>query len=113
MKEAPDSAGQNPVYELAEDDGQPLRTVTFERSDGSSEAFSYKDLQSVRYDPAGTVRLHFATAKINVCGRNLLSIWRALRSRRVKLLRVTGNEATTNHEPHIDSIAIAPAKRRE
>jgi len=74
---------------------------------------SYQDLRSVRYDPAGLVRLRFVARNVVLHGSNLLSLWRALRSRRVRLLRVSGTDAATGHEPHIDSIAITPASRWE
>src|SRR5271169_162940 len=113
MKEKLGLSGQRPAIVLAEDAGHQPRMVTFEQPDGSSESFSYQDLRSVRYDPAGLIRLRFAADNIVLHGRNLLSVWSALRSRRVRLFRVRGTEATTGPEPHIDSITITPASRRE
>src|SRR5579863_4581888 len=108
--------GQMPAFQLEQDERHPPYMVTFEQTDGSSVSFSYQDLRSVRYDPAGLIRLRFAADNVVLHGRNLLSIWRALRARRVKLLRA-GTEAEglarADHEPHIDSIAITPASRWE
>ncbi len=104
---------QRPVIELAQDAGQQPDMVTFEQADGSSVSFSYRDLRSVRCDLLGPVRLRFTADNIVLHGRNLLPVWRALRSRRVRLLRVGGTQAETDHEPHIDSIAITPASRWE
>jgi len=113
MEDALDSASQKPAFELAEaEEHQPLMVI-FEQLDGSSAAFSYQDLRCVRYDPAGLVRLRFAADNVVLHGRNLLSIWRALRSRRVRLLRAGGAEMPTDHEPHIDTITITPAPRWE
>jgi hypothetical protein len=108
--------GQRPAFQLAQDERHPPHMVTFEQPDGSSVSLSYQDLRGVRYDPAGLIRLRFAADNVVLHGSNLLSIWRALRSRRVKLLRA-GTEAEglarADHEPHIDSITITPASRWE
>jgi hypothetical protein len=96
---------------LAVDEGHQPHMLTFEQPDGGSTAFSYRDMRSVRYDPAGLVRLRFSTRNVVIHGCNLLSVWRALRSRCVRLLRVSASEAMTDHEPHIDSITITPAPR--
>jgi hypothetical protein len=92
---------QRPAIVLAQDEGHPPHMITFEHADGNSESFSYLDLRSVRYDPAGLIRLRFAADNVVLHGRNLLSVWSALRSRRVRLLRIGGTEATTDPEPHI------------
>ena len=105
--------GQMPAFQLEQDERHPPYMVTFEQTDGSSVSFSYQDLRSVRYDPAGLIRLRFAADNVVLHGRNLLSVWSALRSRRVRLMRARGAEASTDHEPHIESITIMPASRLE
>jgi len=104
---------QKPAIVLATEEASPPHMVTFEQPDGSSRSLSYLDLRGVRYDPAGLVRLRFSSYNVLLQGSNLLSVWRALRSRRVKLVRVCAYEATADHEPHIDSITITPAPRWE
>jgi len=104
---------QRPAMVLTLDEGHQPHMVTFEQPGGRSLSLNYRDLRSVRYDPAGLLRLRFATHNVVLHGSNLLSVWRALRSRRVRLLRARGTEASTDHEPHIDSIAITPASRWE
>jgi hypothetical protein len=102
---------QRPAVVLAGDEAHAPHMVTFEQPDGGCLSLNYRDLRSVRYDPAGLVHLRFTAYNVVLHGRNLISVWRALRSRRVKLLRARGTEATTGHEPHIDSIAITSASR--
>lgn len=114
MEEAPDPAGQRPAYEFAEE--AHCATLVFALAQGRSVSFRYQDLREVRYDHAGAVRLRFAAARVVVSGRNLLALWRALRSRSVRLVRA-GSEAEglrrADYEPHIDGIAITPAPRRD
>jgi hypothetical protein len=97
-----------PAFELGRDGQCPL--VTFVQPDGSSKEFRYLDFRRVRYFPEDTVELRFATAIVTLHGRNLLPLWRAIRSRRVRLLRV-GRAAVgavrEDYQPHIDSISIA------
>ena len=67
---------QRPAIVLTQDEGHQPHMVTFEQPDRSSVSFSYRDLRSVRYDPAGLIRLRFAADNVVLHGRNLLSIWR-------------------------------------
>lgn len=98
-----------PAVELGTDRPYPPM-VEFIQPDGSSESFRYEDFRRVRYFPEGRLELRFAAAIINIHGRNLLPVWRAVRSRRVRLLRAGSaavNGAGVGHEPQIDSISIA------
>ena len=104
---------QKPAIVLATEEAPPPHMVTFEQADGSSLSLSYQDLRSVRYDPAGLVRLRFVARNVVLHGSSLLSLWRAFRSRRVKLLRARETDAPTDQEPHIQSITVTPASNWE
>src|SRR5882724_10594932 len=98
-----------PAFELGKEN-LSLPIITFEYADGGSKAFSYEHLRNMRYRPDDTLRMRFAAVIVTIRGRNLLPIWRAIRSRRVRLLRAgravpKAEQADT--EPHIDSISFA------
>ena len=115
MAQMLDLKSVRPAVELGEDGSTPPM-VTFEQLDGSSEAFRYEDLRSIRYDPSGMVNVRFAAAIVAVFGRNLLPVWRALRSRRVRRLRVGSYAeglAREADEPHITGITVTPHPRRK
>jgi hypothetical protein len=112
MEEAPGSPTPKPAFEFAEEACPP--EVAFDLSDGKIRNFRYADLREVRYDSSGMVRLRFASAKVVISGCNLLPLWRSLRSRRVRLVRVGAKAEELlrgEHEPHIDGITISPAPR--
>jgi hypothetical protein len=114
MAELLDLKSVRPAVELGREKNIPPM-VAFEQSDGGSEAFSYSDFRSVRYDPAGMVKVRFAAAIVAVSGRNLLPVWLALRSHRVRRLRVDNmaeGMARADDEPHITGITITPSSRR-
>ena len=93
---------QKPAIVLATEEAPPPHMVTFEQPDGSSLPLAYRDLRSVRYDSAGLVRLRFTARNVVIHGCNLLSVWRALRSRRVRLLRVCATEASCEATKGLD-----------
>lgn len=115
MAQLLDLKSVRPAVELGEHGSTPP-IVTFEQLDGGSEAFRYEDLRSIRYDPAGMVNVRFAAAKVAVFGHNLLPVWLALRSHRVRLLRVDSQAegmARAGDEPHITGITVTPYPRRK
>jgi hypothetical protein len=116
MEEKLGLPSRKPAIVLTLDEAHPLHMVTFEQPDGGSLSLNYRDLRSVRYDPAGLLRLRFDAHNVVIHGRNLLSVWRALRSRRVRLLRAATEaeaQARADYEPHIGSITVTPASHWE
>jgi hypothetical protein len=98
-----------PAFELGKD-GEYPPTITFVQTDGAPQAFRYEDFRRIRYYPDDMLQLHFATAIVTLHGRNLLPLWRAIRARRVGLVRVTRavpEMEQAGNAPHIDSISIA------
>jgi hypothetical protein len=113
MDEKLDLPSQKPALLLAGDEAHTLHMVTFEQPDGSSLSLNYRDLRGVRYDPAGLIRLRFTIRNVVLHGRNLLSVWRAFRTRSVRLVRPGESAGPGGDVPRIDSITITRTPRRK
>jgi hypothetical protein len=112
MAEAMQETGLLPAFVLSAE--YPL-VLALEHQDGSSVSLPYSGLRHVRYVPEGLVLLRFADTRVDIHGRNLLPVWIALRSRRVKLLRAQAESAglmRADYEPHISGIILNDAARR-
>ena len=100
-----------PAFTLSE---QYPRMLTFEQPNGDPVSLPWGDLRSVRYTPESLIVLRFTYDKVDIHGRNLLPVWRALRSRRVSRLRAeteSGGLVRPAFEPHISSIVFTETVR--
>lgn len=100
------------VVELADEDSRPPWMVSFEHVDGGSEAFCYRDLMCLLYNPRGIIEIRFATGTVAIHGRNLQPVWLALHSHRAVVVREGTNAEgflRGDDEPHIEGITATPS----